>query len=498
LPTKSAVQQIWGDTEKLKYTTEQATEVAMSMPSNFLEDSLLRATSSLDSWNKRVLYTLFLVSLGYGFEILLFGVIPLGEPNTSNTSSKLPWLMATNPITYTLLSCLLAVVFYSILDESRPFRALRDYLPVVGSQYIVQIVVLSMIYPFTDTFILMGLVPFVLCILSTLVALKLMEKWIWTCRCRYYHVRLKDFRLMCINLAAYIAVLCVWTIGYRQATSQVQFMMPFVLLFLVFGFKKWMLSLSDKYPLVIAMMLAGFALENLDDTFQTLVFPVVDRPGIGFFTIGFRKFLENVAYLGFFTSGWFKFCIWIKDAFKNFFTCKRGNAVAHTEAIYAELDLNDRGHSNQMQGYHRRQAQFFMYKIISQVLAYIFFLSVTPILRFGVNSNYYPLSSSSTLFLANQPGVTILEDDDYRNALIFAAAMLLVTVLSGFFAFILLRKYREITFNQIRNFYKPLFASPHYLNLLFVIMLTNQLLALAVVQYHNRIWFYNISDTVRE
>eukprot|EP00051_Salpingoeca_urceolata_P012082 m.150166 g.150166 ORF g.150166 m.150166 type:complete len:115 (+) comp17370_c0_seq1:199-543(+) len=64
--------------------------------------------------------------------------------------------------------------------------------------------------------------------------------------------------------------------------------------------------------------------------------------------------------------------------------------------IEVDLDLDDRGHSNQKPGYFRRQAQFFMCKVYSQMSAGIFYLIVTPLLRHGKNGAYYPFSEAGT------------------------------------------------------------------------------------------------------
>eukprot|EP00053_Salpingoeca_punica_P011530 m.102699 g.102699 ORF g.102699 m.102699 type:complete len:555 (+) comp15698_c0_seq1:130-1794(+) len=493
-PEVDVILKMWETTDvKMKYTAEQATALAMEMSNNALTDVLFKESLSLNTTTKRIGFMLLLSLICYGLELIIFGTIPLGQPDGS-MRQKLVWLLITNPVTYMLLSVLLAAVFYAIVDERRPFRPFRHYFPIMLAQYIFQIVLMCLIYPFTDTFILMGLIPFLTCITFTLISLKYMERTIWLCQCTYYSTKLREFRPVCINIAAYVACLAVWTIVYRQATSYVQVIMPYVLLVLVFGFKKWMLGLSDKYPLVIGMLLAGLTLENLDDTFQTLVFPVVSKPGVGFLSIGLRKFFENAAYLLFFTESWMRFRVWIKDFLKRFFTCRMSQTAV--VPITEDVDVNDRGHSNQMQGYFRRQAQFFLYKIISQVVAYVFFLVVTPVLRNGTNSNFYPLSEKSTLFLNNQPGVTVLEGEAYRNSIIFTSALLIDSLLSGVAGFYILRRYREVIFNQIRNLYKPLFTSPLYLTLLFVIVCTNQLLALAVVQYHNRIWYFDVSNVV--
>lgn len=50
------------------------------------------------------------------------------------------------------------------------------------------------------------------------------------------------------------------------------------------------------------MLISGFWLENLDDVFQTLVFPSVANGFLSYFFLWFRKALENLAYLLFLTG----------------------------------------------------------------------------------------------------------------------------------------------------------------------------------------------------
>eukprot|EP00051_Salpingoeca_urceolata_P011067 m.136425 g.136425 ORF g.136425 m.136425 type:complete len:145 (+) comp16972_c1_seq2:1307-1741(+) len=87
---------------------------------------------------------------------------------------------------------------------------------------------------------------------------------------------------------------------------------------------------------------------------------------------------------GFITRRWFRFRVWIKGFLKRVFTCR-----LHDEGPkprFEDMGLDDRGHDNYMPGYFRRQMQFIAYKIISQAMSMVFFLTVTPLLRNGQNS----------------------------------------------------------------------------------------------------------------
>lgn len=123
--------------------------------------------------------------------------------------------------------------------------------------------------------------------------------------------------------------------------------LPFLLLIIAFTFKKILLAITHTVPYEIAMILSGLWIENLDDTFQTLVFPVAadfDRPVV-FFSLWLRKILENLAYLLFLTDFWFRFRVWIKGYLKSLF--KKDSNEPPPTPIKEDLDPDDRGHSNQ-------------------------------------------------------------------------------------------------------------------------------------------------------
>jgi hypothetical protein len=85
--------------------------------------------------------------------------------------------------------------------------------------------------------------------------------------------------------------------------------MPIVLLIIVFAWKKIILSMTDNFPVEIAMVISGLWLENVDDIFQTLVFGLSTEVNFraSFFSLWGRKFFENLAYLLFLTDTWFRF-----------------------------------------------------------------------------------------------------------------------------------------------------------------------------------------------
>lgn len=61
-----------------------------------------------------------------------------------------------------------------------------------------------------------------------------------------------------------------------------------------------------------------------------------------------------------------------------------------------DVNLDDRGQSNQHPSYLRRQVQFLAFKILSQTHAYINYVCLVPALRYGYNAKYYPVSTEGS------------------------------------------------------------------------------------------------------
>lgn len=433
---------------------------------------------------KKLAIMIFATAAIFGFVIVLFGVIPLGEPNSDDDDQKLVWLLVSNPIVFTTLNLLITMIFFSILDEKTPWHHWSRYMPIILITYLFQAGIMSCIYPFTNTFEFMGLVPLVISMVTSLVMLKLSKGTSWStgswCDCGFYAEQLSAYMAVVVAVFMYIIVLSLWLLAYREGSSVTQGILPFVLLLLVFGWKKYLLAKTDHFPVVIAMLISGFWIENLDDMFQTMVFPSVDSEVSAYITLWVRKFGENLAYLLFLTERWFIFRVWIKDFLKHLF--KRH--TPHQKPINEDVDELDRGHSNIRPAYWRRQVQFLMYKIISQTIAFAAYLIITPQLRDEkANGRYYPFQEATSLEQK-------LDNDSFENSLIFAGVSLVTTVMTGVAAYWLIWWYRRETYNQIMGSYGQLFRRPKYYGFMSLILLSNMLIAFNTIQYHNRIWFF--------
>lgn len=176
--------------------------------------------------------------------LLVFAVIPLGEPN-EGAGQKRVWLLITNPITYMMLAFCITALFFASLDETVPWRRWTVYLAPVLGAYVVQCAVMGLVYPFTSTFPLMGLIPFVVCIASSIIILMLMRKYIWHCKCDFYSTQLRAYRRVVISIAIYVIILTFWVMIFRSSNRRSQIGLPFILFIFVFGWKKYLLWATE-------------------------------------------------------------------------------------------------------------------------------------------------------------------------------------------------------------------------------------------------------------
>jgi uncharacterized membrane protein len=154
------------------------------------------------------------------------------------------------------------------------------------------------------------------------------------------------------------------------------------------------------------------------------------------------------------------------------------------QPIFDDTDLDDRGHSNQRPGYHRRQIQFFLLKMLSQMSAACFFLIVAPTIRYYKNENYYPISEEGS------DGK--LTASNFRLSLLFVGVVqLFVTIASLIIGYFVVKKHNHTSFSRLHAMYSYLLYSPIYMTFIGVIFLSNQLMGVTIVQYHSRIWYFD-------
>jgi hypothetical protein len=80
---------------------------------------------------------------------------------------------------------------------------------------------------------------------------------------------------------------------------------------------------------------------------------------------------------------------------------------------------DDRGHGNNLPGYRRRQIRFFFWKVLSQTVAMLFYLSNAVLLRNGSNSRFYPFDEA------------VLSTEHYNRSLQYAGLNMVSALTSG-------------------------------------------------------------------
>jgi hypothetical protein len=125
------------------------------------------------------------------------------------------------------------------------------------------------------------------------------------------------------------------------------------------------------------------------------------------------------------------------------------------------VNLEDRGHGLNVGGYRRRQFTFFFWRLISQAIAMILYLIVTPLTRYGTNYDYLPYVSF----------------DDYRRSLIFAAANLAFIVVVAILGYIVLNKKYHSTYHEIIEIQGKQLFSHTFVGFVIVIIAHNLILS---------------------
>lgn len=414
------------------------------------------------------------------FALIWFGAIPLGDAD-GDSVERTVWVFIVNAGTYVFFSFMLVNIFLACLDGNRPWRPFKYYAPILLLNYFLQVAVIGTTVFLYGTFRTLGLVAIAISIGTTVFGLRIIPHGYFDCDRERYLSKLRTFEKILIYFALFWLVLLGYIIANGSIESSAQGLLTVALTVITFIFKKIFLSLTDSYPLEVAMVIAGLWLENIVDLFITLAYPTATEAGDTYAVIWLSRVAENVAYLGFQLNAWFRFRVWIKGKFK----------PTQTEAIETDLDDDDRGHSNQHPGYRRRQLRFLIWKLLSQVSSSIFFMAIIPVLRYGQNRREYPYSGEvldERDFLndkVNQP----FEGDTFRNAQIFAAFSLFTTLCSGVIVVWWMWKYHPETIISLRERYRYLIVSDKYFGFVLTILIANVLLPVSAVQVNNRLYY---------
>eukprot|EP00005_Dracoamoeba_jomungandri_P004232 CAMPEP_0174259246 /NCGR_PEP_ID=MMETSP0439-20130205/8097_1 /TAXON_ID=0 /ORGANISM="Stereomyxa ramosa, Strain Chinc5" /LENGTH=228 /DNA_ID=CAMNT_0015343055 /DNA_START=424 /DNA_END=1110 /DNA_ORIENTATION=- len=223
----------------------------------------------------------------------------------------------------------------------------------------------------------------------------------------------------------------------------------------------------------------------MDDMFQTLAYRSISDP-VNYVYIWFINFLSNVANLLFLTDTWYKIRIFVKGVL----SCRCKDMP---KAI--EVDKEDeRGHSYNRKGYLRRQLRFYFWKVVSQIAAMLFYMATAPVLRFGINHEYYVFSDDPITDRVGDDDETDstneLSASDFRNSIIFVVCNLgsvILSLLAG--AAVGWLKHKDLFIKLIKTHKTLLFRNRNYLGFVIAILCQNGLIAILIIQYHQKIWW---------
>jgi hypothetical protein len=285
----------------------------------------------------------------------------------------------------------------------------------------------------------------------------------------------KSYCKVMFFLLVFYALMVIYIIAFRFASSNLQFILPVCSGLTTFIFRKVFLTATEPFPLEPAMVISGFWVENIEDMFSVMVYPQV-KDASSFIVIWVVPTAVNIANLAFLTDGWFRFRIHIKQALKTAFCCAGNPCKVHVEPVLVD-DPNDRGQSNNRQGYRRRQIRFYVWKLISQAIAMLFFMLAATTLRFGANRDYFPMNES------------LLCSHEYRNAMIFSACNLVFIAMAAYAGIAYVRRTLPHQYVAMLQLHRTLFANHRHMGFVAGIAIHNGLLCLASLLHHNQIWW---------
>lgn len=430
--------------------------------------SINRVLLWLGPWSAYALITI----IPLAFIIAIYGVVPVGDPDSTRFREQAVLLFVVTPALFTALAYAYSSVFFAGIDGYRPFRA---SLLVEGLVWAATLAVLGPLVRFLGTFNLYGAAAYFLALFTTIVGVLLSH--LLTDHL-HRHKRIANASLGPAQAAAapsflrlykkYLWVelmLVLETVGlvgyifaFRYAPDGLQAVLPAFLRVSVFIWRTALLPLTDFLTLEVAMLVALYWTSNLMDFFLLVVFPVVKKPS-AFAAIWATYFLANVFNLFFFVDAWFGIRLWIKSTLKGYLTCTPVVLPAPDDAPGAP---DDRGHGTHRLGYQRRQTRAFLYRMMSQLIAAAFYLAISPVLRFALNKEY---------FLVGR-----LDAAPYEHSMIFVASNLgfqLITLAVGVFV---IRAKAPVAFSEVIAELRASFTNLRFLGCIAAITSSNALI----------------------
>lgn len=403
-------------------------------------------------------YPIFLI-IPLLFVAVVFAIVPLGDPFDASIGGQAVFVFVTNLAVTAAIGYLYATIYSGMSGSSRPFRV--SVLPMVVV-IVIQLAIMLPIYLTRGVRDLLGILAVGLCVVGVYATLALTRpeerKKVW-----HFFLHFQ------VPLLFHITALTLYMIAYRSANSVVQGILVFALNLFTFIFRRIMLSLLDAYPLELTMLLSGLWIQSLADVVQAFSFPQVSNPKV-FAAVWVAQSFGNVALLLFVSDVWiFKLRPVIKTYVVNTF---KGNFPIPPipEPDYT-FNPEDRGHSANVGSYRRRQFRFWIWKIVSQAVAQLAYLVLSPILRFGLNKERFPFGPT-------------LPIDGWRNSMVYAGVNLIFIGLVTLLGYFVMYKWHHTAFHEVKTIHIHEFHSYTYVGFVVAILTHNIILALGMLLQH--------------
>lgn len=400
-------------------------------------------------------YVFFFV-IPLAFVAIFFAIVPLGDPRLSDISDQWVFIFISNGAVVLAISYLYNAAFLSMARCETPFRT--SLIPL-AAVFVAEIVVLTPILLTYGVFNWLGIAALSVCYVTLYGSMLL----------AYHDIRPmvhSFFKRFMLLLILYIPLLVGYVIAYREITSSAgQSALSFCLAFITFIYRRVMLSQLDPFPLEFSQLMAGFWVQNLSDCTAVLAFPQVRSPSV-YAALFLSTSLQNVAFLGFVSDMWiYTLRPTIKNTVLNGIKCNF--PLPPVPKPDETFDRVNRGHDANVGGYRRRQFRFFFFRLLSQAVAMVMYLGISPMLRYGLNKEYTPLS--------------LIPHEEYRNSMIFSAGNLVFIALVGIFGYVFLHRSHHATFHEIREIHMHDILHHTMVGMVTAIITHNMIVTIAII-----------------
>lgn len=414
-------------------------------------------------------YALFFV-VPLAYVAIFFAIIPLGNPKIHTFREQWVFVLISNVCVMIAIAYLYTAAFLSLADCDRPFRT--SLVPLIAVT-VGQLCVMTPILLTHGVFRYIGIIALATCYVSLFFSMYF----------TYYDLRDKlhsFFRRFMVLLILFLPLLSAFVIAYRETESSlVQAALSFGFALVTFVYRRIMLSRLDPFPLESSQLYAGFWVQNLGDCTTILALPQVRSPKV-FVAVFFSNSISNVAFLIFVSDLWiYRIRPILKTYVKNAIKCNF--PLPPIPEPDETFDPHNRGHDYNVGGYRRRQFRFFFFRLLSQSVAMFFYLSISPMLRFGINQDYTPLAE---VLLDGDESTALLKNHEYRNSMIYAAINLGFILVVAILGYTYLNKKHHQTFHEIREIHRHDFIHHAMVGEITAIITHNMIMTIAIILSH--------------